>query len=341
MAGSFDALVDRAVDDEATRRRLGVHTTAEETYTSKFLAWERRSSVRAKPRRVLADLAEEERLGRVFFPPELVAALEHPLLAGLGPDEVRRILIHRLHIYLEFTAELEQTVVNPMVQQISRRRSGFELPETMVEDAYKIYTDEAWHAQFSDDLQRQIHKATGVGPCLPETPRFLHRLHATEAAMDERSRALAAVFFTIVSETLISAVLSDIPRDKRVVGPVRELVADHAIDEGRHHAYFSQLLRSIWPQLNARERAAVGPVLPEFILAFLEPDVAATACMLAECGLEREQAKQVIWELYHPDRSRPGIRKAAQKTVDHLRHCGVLDEPGTLEAFQRAELVTA
>ena len=108
------------------------------------------------------------------------------------------------------------------------------------------------------------------------------------------------IFFTIVSETLISAILADIPADQRVVVAVRELVADHAQDEGRHHAYFSRLLEFTWPRLNKRQRAAIGPLLPEMILAFLEPDFVAIAGNLRACGLTAEQIDEVMTESYPP-----------------------------------------
>ena len=170
---------------------------------------------------------------------------------------------------------------------ISRRRSGFDLPETMIEDAYKIYTDEAWHAQFSDDLQRQVAVKTGVGPSVFEEPNFFRKLKGSSTDLGPDEQRLVMIFFTIVSETLISAILSGIPSDTRVVTAVRELVADHAEDEGRHHAYFSRLLEFTWPRLNKTQRAVIGPLLPEMILAFLEPDFVAIAGNLRACEAHR------------------------------------------------------
>ena len=106
------------------------------------------------------------------------------------------------------------------------------------------------------------------------------------------------IFFTIVSETLISSILSGIPSDPRVVTAVRELVADHAQDEGVHHAYFSRLLEFTWPRLNKAHKAIIGPLLPEMVLAFLEPDFVAIAGNLRACGLTAEQIDQVMTESY-------------------------------------------
>src|SRR5262249_6641134 len=153
----------------------------------------------------------------------LTPVARHPLVRERGESAVRRVLIQRLHLYLAFTAELEQGAVTPVTQLICRRRIGFDLPEGMVEDAYKICTDEAWHAQFSDDLMRQVQDATGVPPALSGMPRFFQRLEEIQSTVPSDLHGLANIFFTIVSETLISAILSQIPRDTRVVTAVRDL----------------------------------------------------------------------------------------------------------------------
>jgi hypothetical protein len=308
-------------------------------YQSKFLDWERRSSVRTKPRPILGE-AEHDPLP-LYFPPESVPLVRHPLVRARGEDTTARILLRRLHLYLDFTAELELRAVNPICVSISRRRCGFELPPGMLEDAYKIYTDEAWHAQFSDDMQRQIVRSTGVAPVLPRTPAFMQRLDAVAASTDNDGKGLVPLFFTIVSETLISAILTDIPRDMRIHPGVRELVADHAADEAVHHAFFSRLLQCVWPQLSARQRRAIGPSIPEFIRAFLDPDYAALAGILLSVGLDADEAGQVLTQSFDEHELAREARHHARFTVGHLAGVGVLDDPGTRSAFEAAALLGA
>jgi hypothetical protein len=334
-----EALIDIAVEQAHRQQRRGATTRIETAYTSKFLAWESGASVRSKQRRVITNLTDEESLGLVYFPAKLIPAASHRLVMERGAATVRRARIQALHAYLAFTAELEHMAVNPQTQRISRRRLGFELPDRMIRDAYKICTDEAWHAQVSDDLQYQVHVATGIAPRLPGLPRFMERLQTICVRLEPSQADLARLFFTIVSETLISAILADIPPDPCVLTPVRELVADHAIDEGRHHAYFSQLLEHVWPQLRKSDKAVAAPLIPEFILGFLEPDYGAIACLLLDCGLGPVESKQVIAESYSARELEQYIRQAAAKTIDHLRRCDVLNDPATVYAFQRAGVV--
>jgi hypothetical protein len=313
-------------------RSIGI---AEAAYRSPFRAWHTRAAVRTKPRRQIED---GEPRAHVYFPPELVPVSQHPLVQALGADTVNRVLIGNLHTYLEFTSELEHGAVNPVVSMISRRRSGFDLPETMIEDAYKIYTDEAWHAQHSDDLGRQVAMATGVGPSVFEEPNFFRKLNGFQHGLGADEQRLVMIFFTIVSETLISAILSGIPSDERVVAAVREVVADHDQDERRHSAYFSRLLEFAWPRLDKEQRALIGPLLPQMILAFLEPDFVAIAANLRACGLGAEQIDQVMTESYPPGMVTAGIRSASRATIRHFERVGVVEDPRTAEALEGSGL---
>jgi hypothetical protein len=318
--------------EPARARSIGI---TEAAYASPFGSWHSRASVRTKPRR---QVGEQEPREHVYFPPELVPVSQHALVEELGVETVDRVLIQQLHTYLEFTSELEHGAVNPVAAMISRRRSGFDLPETMIEDAYKIYTDEAWHAQFSDDLQRQVAVKTGVGPSVFEEPNFFRKLKGFQRDLGPDEQRLVMIFFTIISETLISTILSGIPTDPRVVTAVRELVADHAQDEGRHHAYFSRLLEYAWPRLNKAHRELIGPLLPEMILAFLEPDFVAIAGNLRACGLTAEQIDQVMTESYPGESVRDGIRVGSRAVIRHFERVGVVEDPRTAEALEASRL---
>lgn len=312
--------------------------TSNETfvYESKLSNWDHLASVRVKPHRVLID---EESLGKLYFPPELVPVSQHAMVRDIGDWAIREILIQRLYIYLEFTAALEHDVVNRVTLQVAQRNIGFHMPWDMVFDAYKIYCDEAYHALFSVDLAHQIEVATGIKPNPIGRSRCLLRLEELLSTVPWDLRQLADIFFTIISETLISSILCDIPKDRRIVSTVREVVADHAEDEGKHHAYFSRLLEFLWPRLGERERRIVGPLLPQFILAFLEPDYEAIECELAGCGLKPEEVKQVVYESYPRSQVLAGIRSGAKATLRHLARNGVLEDPRILDAFQSSGLL--
>ncbi|MEV7519287.1 diiron oxygenase [Streptomyces sp. NPDC091371] len=154
--------------------------------------------------------------GELFFSPELVPAFSHPLLQRAEPHVREAVLIHRLYEYLRFTIDLEQSAVIPVTGHISRGMSGLDLPEPMRADAFKIVTDEAWHAQFTYEILSQVRARTGVAPALPEAPTFTSELARIHEALPHEIRGLDEMLFAIVSETLISSVLEDLPQDERL-----------------------------------------------------------------------------------------------------------------------------
>lgn len=303
-------------------------------YPSAFARWETRAAVRAKPeRRVPAQPA-----GQLYFPPELVPPCTHPLVTSRPPEVAEVILIHRLYHYLRFTIDLEQTAVLPVAVALTRGLADLDLPAEMIADAYKITTDEAWHAQCSHDLMRQVSVATGVAPCLPGRLRFNVRLTELASGLNPAERLYHEILFSIVSETLITATLTDIPRDSRMPDGVRDLVGDHAEDEGRHHAYFKALLARFWPVLSDQEKGALGPRIPTLIQVFLEPDYGAISQSLRAVGLTAAEADQVVADSYPQAAVNRSVNNSARSCVRYFAEAGALDDPRTADSFAAAGL---
>jgi hypothetical protein len=284
-------------------------------------------------------VSEELRPDGYFFPPDLVPSTSHPLVTDRGPATVQRLLTHRLYDYLHFTTELEQVAVIPVTMMISREKMELPLPLDMLTDAFKITTDEAWHAQFSNQLIRRVETDSHVAPWLPPEPQFRQRLRAVTQGLEPNLRSLQSVLFALVSETLISSTLTILPKDCRLPCYVRSTIADHAEDEGRHHAYFRSFLYYIWPALSADIRREVGPLLPDLIFAFLEPDYRATAYALNEVGLTATQIDQVLSEAYPRCDVVASVAAAARSTIRYFADVGVLEDPLTRDRFLSSGLV--
>ncbi|GAA3784289.1 diiron oxygenase [Streptomyces phyllanthi] len=306
-----------------------------DSYTSRFGRWNELASVRRKPQRSF------ESSGTVYFPPELYPVAMHPLVTDCGDGRVEWLLLRRLYGYLDFTSELESSAVIPVATAISRGRSGLQLPERMKADAFKIVTDEAWHAQVSYDFAHEIELASGVPQAFPDDdpPAFVGRLGALREELPHEIRGVEAMVFAIVSETLISGILSDIPRDGRLPRSVREQVRDHAEDEGRHHVYFRSLLHHLWAALTAQERRAVGPQVPAAIHAFLEPDYARVAQDLRTLGLTSGQIEQVLAESWPKEQLARQMADASTGLVRYFAEVGALDDGKTRERFEEAGLM--
>jgi hypothetical protein len=244
-----------------------------------------------------------------------------------------------LYDYLHFTTELEQVAVIPVTMMISQEKVDLSLPLDMLSDAFMITTDEAWHAQFSNQLVRRVESDSHVAPWLPAEPQFRQRLRVATLGLEPNLRSLQNVLFALVSETLISSTLSILPKDCRLPCYLRSTVADHAEDEGRHHAYFRSFLYYIWPALSAGVRREVGPLLPDLVFAFLEPDYRAAAYALSEVGLPAAEIDQILSEAYPRCDVVASVAAAARSTVRYFADVGVLDDPLTRDRFLSSGLV--
>lgn len=303
-------------------------------YCSKLQNWDKQASVRVKDR---IYLDADERNDKLYFTPELAPTSQHPIVIALGSETVRQLLLHHLYLYLNFSAHFEHEVVNSVAYRVAYGRIGLKLDPELMFDAYKICCDESYHALFSADLMRQIENATAIVSHCPRQSRALRRLRALQSTTSPELRHLIKLFFCIVSETLLSTTLANIPRDDRVVPAVRRLVANHAEDEARHRAYFSSLLEAVWPRLTRGQQAKIGPLLPHFIFTFLEPDYDAIGRELGFL-LNSDQVQQVMQETYGAEQVATYVRTMARATLRLLERNGVLNEPATLEAFRSTGL---
>ncbi|WP_162599694.1 diiron oxygenase [Nocardioides solisilvae] len=320
-------------------RGTGAVTPDDADYASAFEAWDRQASVRTAPRRVVADGFSILQA----FPAELTPLLRSEALATLAPEAAGHLKVQQLYRFLDFTAKLEHLVVNRTALRIAHGSLGLALPEPMVFDAYRISVDEAYHALFSADLVRQVHRASGVAPELPERPVFLQRLTGLMEAHPER-RALVELLFVIVSETLITGNLGDVGRADHVDAAVAQTMKDHARDEGRHHAYFATLAQHLWAQMSAGDRRFSTAVLPDLIAAFTAPEVEASRRDLEALGLRPGVVDDVLSEVFSEEAVRASARGSARRTIDLFLRLGAAqygDERLTAHADARADVAVA
>lgn len=303
-----------------------------ELYESRFREWDTKSWVRSKPHQ-LAPF--EDSLD--FFSASITPVFAHPKV-GKAPIRVKRdLLVLQLYTYLEFTVWLEMGPVNEVCDLL--RRPGFLpwLPEQMKDDALKVYVDEGGHAEMSHALTVATEKWTHIRPLKLE-PAFLEVLDRMVSREEEEFADLIKLFFVIISETLITGTLLKLPRDEQVQLAVRELAADHANDESRHHAYFRQVFEFIWPRLPYELKTKLGPLLPEMILAFLSPDTNYMKRVLEQFPREFPLPGDIVQEIATSASTSVGIFESATPTLKMLRDNHVFDEAPILSAFKKARL---
>lgn len=302
-----------------------------------FENWYERAGVRSVPRRITP---EDQDILKSFFPKHLVPHLNHPLLEDQEEPLRRYAEAQHLYQWLNFTAEFEVSVVLRATQRIADNKSGLELSRRIRMDAFKICVDENYHALYSMDAVDQIERRSGIKSLEYTFKPFLAGLDGVADKHPEH-RQLIQLLQVVVFETLITALLNDVPKDPGVITLVRDIVKDHAVDEGRHHAYFAEFFRTLWAQLTTSERRLVARLLPEIIIQSLQPATRSARTALAQAGLSDAAVRTIIGDSYNRQSVMAGIVHASARTVALFEECGVLDTAEGRDAFARAGFLQA
>lgn len=301
-------------------------------YRNPFRRWEDHSWIRSKPVR-------RGPLEGLPFPEDLVPLAMHPEIAS-DPVRKHRALAYRLLAHLQFTTVLELCHVNPACCALVRGEAPVPLSMAQRNDALRIYCDEGGHALFVELLSEQVEATYQIRRETVGRPRFDVVLASLlEEHRGEIPERLIRLFFVAVSETLVTKILRDIPDDPTVAPVVRGVIGDHAADEAQHSAFFRWYFPQLWSSLGAREREAVGRLLPRLVWTFLGPDRGYEANVLVALGVDEGRARRVLEETYAPAEVARGVRKAAQPTLTMFQNAGVLESAAVREAFAEAELL--
>lgn len=293
---------------------------ADAPYRSAFTSWDAKAAVRSAPRRVLEAPAPAE-----AFPPDLVPVLGHPLVRALPATGRRALLVRHLLRYLDFTAQLELLVVNDTLTRLAMQPT-YGLTDEMRLDALRMVCDESYHAMFSVDMSQQVGAAYAVDARPDARAWFLVRLERLLLETDSTLREVGRLLFVTVSETLISATLAAQANGSGGPAAVRDLLRDHALDEGRHHAFFAAFARHLWARLDGVERRWAGRVVPELVDIFLGVDEAAIRSDLRLGGLREDEARQVVAETFGGAEVARQRRQMASRTLHYFTELGAFDD---------------
>lgn len=297
--------------------------------------WDRRASVRSAPRRI----AEQDTSD--MFPPELVPVLSTTTAEKLDPSTTRSIATNHLFRYLNFTVLLETVVVNQTLLNIYLRRTGVPVSDELRRDALRMYTDEAYHTLAAADIALQVEQVTGLRNVTEgEIDReFLKRLSRIIEETPAIPPALIQLVFVIISETLISGSLSDISSHTSVNLGVRQVIEDHAKDEGRHHLFFHRYLQILWANLSNGERLGIAKVVPELIHAFFAPEIESVRAELGSYNLSASVVANLIDEAYSRANIERAVKQSARSTIDYFVELGALQHAQVDDKFRQAGLI--
>ena len=300
--------------------------------------WNNRAAVRtSKHTYLLAPDVEQQLETRHWFPPGFLPYLNHPAVKEAGREITHRLSANHLVFFLDYTTLLEHRIVNRSVQSIVHGELGVCIPQRMKKAALQLYTDEGYHALFSNSLAEQIAAFYGMAD-RPVMPQRIIRLYALLERTPDRHKPLAWFLTGFVSETIIAKDLLEICHDALVDG-VQEMLRDHLADEARHSRYFCEVFHYLWLHLTSAQRLFCAGLLPELIRVFFEVDERWLRASLRFVGLSETTCLEIIEGLADTQATLLRARSGASATLSALKKAGFFDLPYNRQLFTKAGLL--
>lgn len=270
----------------------------------------------------------EENQNECFFKPSLIPELKY-----IDPKDKELISqLQKLHLlsYLDATDKLETDIINVSILNLIRLKLPFKIPNQLIDEAYKIYVDETFHAYASYNLKNLLFKEEQHYATLPH--QGINALKEILKELQEEEYIIAHLFACIINETLISGNLLQV-NDPSLNPAVRYYLGMHARDEAKHHIFFANLFKLIWPQLSDSEKCKYGKLFPYFIKAFLLPNKEIAANHLSLIGFTLEEVHMIINNSYIDSEILSQVVNASKITIKYFNNCNIFAEHVIREAF--------
>lgn len=305
-------------------------------YEKYFDLWDQQSAVRSKQHTYTmpSDGLRNELLSKRWFIPDGVPILAHPLLKNIDQDKEQYILGRFLLQFLEYGTILEHEFINTILVEMAMGECGIPLPDRMRLDAFKIYTDEAYHAYFNMEATQQIRNYIGlsVNDAWPLQNSRLVGLRKLIPQDKSKENFLIRFGIVVASETIAPKELSETMKGI-VIDPIYNLFIDHAEDEKKHCMYFSTLFEVVWNYLSYEEKQFLGMMFPKILKAFVDINVIALYESLEKIEIDVDSAVKIISDSYPEDFCVNRALSVASSTFYNLERLGVYDIPGVKDEF--------
>ncbi len=259
--------------------------------------WERRATVRSRPRIVY----DKNAIG-YYYPISRAPLAIHPYISNKGQNAIEFLLIQSLYKYSNDIASIETRVVNETIlNAISDKIEGIKFSDEQKINLYTIMVDEAYHAYVAFDSIMQIKEETKVTPLpLPQTIEIEKAISTIKNKLDIKyHKAFEFICVCLAENTLTKEIVT--MTDKEETHPYfQRIIKDHLVDETRHSGIFFKLLGDVWSNLNNEYKEKIGRVLAEFIELYLDLEVQVKfdKKILKSIGLTDQEIQEAINDTY-------------------------------------------
>ena len=230
--------------------------------------WERRATIRTRPRRLLEDD------NKFIFPlcrqPLVLTAtfLEH------CPQWRDFVLVQSFYKFINDVVIFETEIVDKTARSIAKNRFSPAFPLACRYDAMTVMVDEDYHALVALDFLQQAVKMTGIEPLdLPGQIELSRALPAAQAQVPAHLHDAVELICVAIAENTVTHDVAAFSRDDSVKSSIRGLMADHLFDEGRHARFWTQLVHIYWQSASPEDRDSIAQALPIFLAYYLTNDL--------------------------------------------------------------------
>ncbi|EJM67082.1 diiron oxygenase [Pseudomonas sp. GM55] len=237
-------------------------------YQSFADAWERRATIRTRPRRVLEN---DEKL---IYPLSRQPLVLSETFLRECPQLRDFALVQTLYKFINDVVIFETEIVDKTARSIAKNRFAVEFPFACRYDAMTVVVDEDYHALVAMDFMQQTIALTGITPIeLPDEIELSRAIPAAMALAPEHLRSAVELICVAIAENTVTGDVAAFAKDDTVKQSIKGLMADHLLDEGRHSGFWARLVRIYWHTASADDRHCIAQILPVFIGHYLTNDI--------------------------------------------------------------------
>lgn len=237
-------------------------------YQSFADVWERRATIRTRPRRTVED---DEKL---IYPTSRQPLVTSAVFMEKCPHLQEFALVQSLYKFINDVVIFETEIVDKTARSIAKDNFPIRFPFACRYDAMTVVVDEDYHALVAMDYLQQTIELTGISPiALPQEIELSRSIPKAMEMAPEHLKAAVELICVAVAENTLTNDVAAFARDETVKESVKGLMADHLADEGRHSSFWARLTRIYWNSASPEDRATIASILPLFLSHYLTNDI--------------------------------------------------------------------
>ncbi|QHF42359.1 aminobenzoate oxygenase [Pseudomonas sp. S35] len=292
--------------------------------------WERRATVRTRPRRLL------ENDDKLIYPLCRQPLVLNATFVEHCPHWRDFVLLQSFYKFINDVVIFETEIVDTTARSIAKNRFAVPFPLDCRVDAMTVVVDEDYHALVALDFLQQTIAMTGIQPLdLPEQIELSRALPAAQAQAPAHLHDAVALIAVAIAENSVTQDVAAFSKDASVKASICGLMADHLFDEGRHAQFWTRLVQLYWQAASPDDRDSIAQVLPTFLAHYLTNELQKNFDLhliehLDISATLRNALRDEITALAFPiTRQHPLMGNI----MNFLRHSGLLQTPSVAHAL--------